>query len=392
MIIKGFCDSKFAELEKYLEKTVKTKFELGVALSVEIEGEKVIDIWGGFQDAERQIDWKEDTLCNTFSVSKAMTTVCLLKLIEDEKIKLNERISSYWPEYGVNGKEETTVFHFLTHRAGMFGFQDKLPINDWENWDLFTSLLEQQEPFYKPGEVQGYHALTFGYLVGELIRRVDGRTVGTFFKEEIGDPYEVDFIIGLSDEDIERCANIVISGGRSPLLFKAALKMPEWLLPKKIRPIIKNIKEGDFKKAFFSIGDDDAVNQKSWRKAEIPAANGHATSRGIAKFYSLLANDSEDNFLSIETIENASKIQSSGPDKVLLNMPIKFGLGFMVDNPYSPLGYNPNAFGHSGVGGAVGFADKEKRIGFGFIKNYMHRPGVLFKSANDLTKLLYSKL
>ena len=240
MSVNGYCDPKFIELKEYFEESINSKFELGAAISIEIEGESVINLWGGYQDANRRRAWEEDTLCNTFSVSKAMTSACILKLIEERKIDLNEKVSFYWPEYGCNGKEDTKIIDLLTHRAGMFAFEDNFTINneDWTNWNLFVTKLAKQKPFYTPGSAQSYHALTFGFLVGEVVRRVDGRSLGTYFKEKIADAYNIDFIFGLDNEDIKRTSDIVMSKIRSPILAKVFFSMPSWLLPKRIRPVV----------------------------------------------------------------------------------------------------------------------------------------------------------
>ena len=228
MSVNGYCDPKFIELREYFEESINSKFELGAAISIEIEGESVINLWGGYQDANRRRAWQEDTLCNTFSVSKAMTSACILKLIEERKIDLYEKVSFYWPEYGCNGKEDTKIIDLLTHRAGMFAFEDNFTITneDWTNWNLFVTKLAKQKPFYTPGSTQSYHALTFGFLVGEVVRRVDGRSLGTYFKEKIADNYNIDFIFGLGNEDINRTSDIVMSKIRSPILAKAFFSMP----------------------------------------------------------------------------------------------------------------------------------------------------------------------
>ena len=150
MSVNGYCDPKFIELREYFEESINSKFELGAAISIEIEGESVINLWGGYQDANRSRAWQEDTLCNTFSVSKAMTSACILKLIEERKIDLYEKVSFYWPEYGCNGKEDTKIIDLLTHRAGMFAFEDNFTITneDWTNWNLFVTKLAKQKPFY----------------------------------------------------------------------------------------------------------------------------------------------------------------------------------------------------------------------------------------------------
>ena len=164
--------------------------------------QEVLNLWGGFSDKAHQKPWQQDTLVNVFSVTKAMTSTCALQLIESGKLNPNALVADYWPEYACAGKENTKVIDFLTHRAGMFGFQSPLPKDSWENWDMIVDKLARQEPIREPGTTQGYHAVTFGYLVGELVRRIDGRSLGTYFKEEIAEKFGIDFVIGMKKKTL----------------------------------------------------------------------------------------------------------------------------------------------------------------------------------------------
>ena len=401
--VEGHCDPKFSKLADIFSASIKSGFDDGGSLCLEIENEVVVDMWGGFKDQEHTKSWDENTIANVFSVTKAMTATCALKLLEDKRINLGDRVTRYWPEYDCKSKGDTTIKDFFSHRAGMFGFQEPLPYECWEDWDLIVNQLAKQEPFHKPGTAQGYHAMTFGFLLGEIIRRVDGRSVGTFFKEEIADVFDVDFKIGLQESDFERCADLIMQ--EAPInVINFFRRIPRWLLPSRIRMIGDTLSSTEYRKAFIEIlrTEDQKVqnvtafpNTPQWRKAEIPAANGHGTARGVAKFFSILSNGgSRDgkSLLKQETIDLATTEFSTGPDKVLFQGPYKFGLGYMLDAPLSPIGLENTMFGHTGIGGAAGFGDKVNKIGFAFVNNRQHGIGKLYKTANNLTKSLYKGL
>ena len=228
-VVEGFCDSEFSELESIFAKAIQSGFDDGAGFALEVDGKEVLNLWGGFSDKAHQKPWQQDTLVNVFSVTKAMTSTCALQLIESGKLNPNALVADYWPEYACAGKENTKVIDFLTHRAGMFGFQSPLPKDSWENWDMIVDKLARQEPIREPGTTQGYHAVTFGYLVGELVRRIDGRSLGTYFKEEIAEKFGIDFVIGMNEEDISRCADLLLLSGKPNLLIQMVLALPNWL-------------------------------------------------------------------------------------------------------------------------------------------------------------------
>ena len=401
--VDGFCDPEFSELEDIFSKAVKSGFDDGAGFSLEVEGKEVLNLWGGFSDRERQKIWKKDTLVNVFSVTKAMTSTCALQLIESGKLNPNALVSDYWPEYACAGKENTKVIDFLTHRAGMFGFQSPLPKDSWEDWDMIVDKLAKQKPIREPGTTQGYHAVTFGYLVGELVRRIDGRSLGKYFKEEIADKFDIDFIIGLTDEDINRCADLLLLSGKPNPLIQLVLSLPNWLLPKQIQIVKETLNSKEYAKAFLEImeaAEDETVssdypNSYSWRKAEIPAANGHGTASGIAKFFGILSSGGirdGQRILKSETIKDATTPKTIGPDVVLFQAPYKFGLGYQIDAPFSPIGMKDGMFGHTGIAGATGFADLNHKVGFGFTNNRQHSLGKLYRTSNSLAKKLYEIL
>ena len=402
-IVEGFCDPAFSSLEEIFAKAIKSGFDDGAGFALEVEGKEVLNLWGGFSDKDHQKKWQKDTLVNVFSVTKAMTSTCALQLIESGNLNPNALVSDYWPEYSCAGKENTKVIDFLTHRAGMFGFQSPLPQDSWGDWDMIVDRLAKQNPIREPGTTQGYHAVTFGYLVGELVRRIDGRSLGKYFKEEIADKFDIDFIIGLNDEEIKRCADLLLLSGKPNPLIHLILSLPNWLLPAQVKIVKETLKSKEYAKAFLEIMEvqedesapTDYPNSNSWRKAEIPAANGHGTASGIAKFFGILASGgSRDGqiMLNPETIKEATIPKTSGPDVVLFQAPYKFGLGYQIDAPFSPIGMKEGMFGHTGIAGATGFADLNHKVGFGFTNNRQHSLGKLYRTSNSLAKKLYEIL
>ena len=399
-LIFGYCDPRFEQVADVLRHSLESKFEVGASFAVEIEGEMVMDLWGGHKDAKRTMPWQQDTIVNVFSVTKGVTAICAAKLIEQGRLDLHQKVSHYWPEYGCNGKENTTVLDFLCHRAAMFGFRDQVPLDDWTNWGQFTGMLAAQAPFAEPNSIQAYHALTFGWLVGELIRRVDGRTVGVYFKEEIANPLGLDFAIGLDDSDMARCAQMLMLDELPSISQLNVLKyLPDFLLSKSLTNIKAAVSRGFNPIAFDGRAMDNPnfANTTEWRRAEIPAANGHGVASSLATLYGILSNGGSrdgNEVLKPETIELLRTVHSNGPDMVLFGLNYKFGLGHMLNAPITPIGRNrsESMFGHTGIGGAVVFGDIEKKLGFSFFNNQQHKDLKLYETSNKLAKALYSIL
>ena len=292
--ISGYCDPKFKEVEKVFRDSIISNFELGASFSVELENQTIIDLWGGFCDVDKTRKWERDTIVNVFSVSKAITAICLGRLIERGLININLAVRDYWPEFGCNGKETITVKQLLNHTAGMFAFREGIPIDNWQDWNQYTRLLEAQSIYHEPGQSQAYHALTFGWLIGELIKRIDGRTVGEYFRDEVSQPLNIDFKIGLQSNDFGRCADTIMLSTLPSLNQLRPLKfVPDLFLS----PIFKNIKKAlkqDYISEAFDpsiLVDQNFVNTDDWRLAEIPAANGHGTARGLAKLFGILSRE-----------------------------------------------------------------------------------------------------
>ena len=398
-MIKGYCDDRFLKIKKIFSNQVNNGYELGCSLAVEYKGKEVVNLYGGYTDETKANLWNKNTLVNVWSVTKAVTGVCIVKLISENKLDVNKKVSYYWPEYDCNGKSDTKVIDLLTHRAGMFAFENNYPKCSWNDWEEFTLALERQKPFREPGLTQGYHAMTFAWLVGEIIRRIDGRMPGDYFKEEIAEPFNLDFHIGLSEDDIHRCADVSYKrlDNLNPQLGFIKF-IPNIFLNKDLNNLKESFVSGDFKKAFKSDRlDKDGPNSLDWRTAQIPAANGHGTAQSLAKLFGILSTGCQrDNIklLDLDTLMNSIKIYSSGPDTVLFGTKLNFGLCFMLQgNENNKISFAPvfkeNAFGHAGIGGSVAFGDTKNKIGYAFVCNRQQKSSELYKTSNLLTEELY---
>ena len=393
--ISGVCESEFSEIGDIFEDAVESGFDTGANIAIEHEGKMVVNLIGGYKDREGTDPWTNETILNVFSTTKAITAICIARLVDQGKLDLSNNVSEYWPEYACEGKENTKVSDFLCHRAGMFGFQGGMPnfaLSDWESW---TNALANQAPFREPGSSQGYHALTYGWLVGEILRRVDGRSVGTYFEQEIAEPFGIDFKIGLSDEDLARCADILPDAASESMILKILPYMPDFLLPDQLKLIKQILKGGDYKVAFQSFEDQNLTNTNEWRQAEIPSANGHGTAESLAKLFGILSTGCERDgkrIFSQDTLRYCLNPLSKGPDTVLFGAEINIGVGFDLGLGMTTIGQPPHPksiFGQCGVGGSVAFGDPENQIGYGFLCNRMHKPQELYKTSNAITAKLF---
>lgn len=367
--IFGTCDPHFVGVRKVFERHLKSGMDLGSSVCFTIDGETVVDLWGGYVDLDRTREWQRDTIVSTASTTKGMTAICAHKLVEQGRLDLDAPAAQYWPEFSAAGKEKVRVRWLLSHQAGLPGVSTPLPEGALYDWKTMISALEAQEPWWEPGTKHGYHALTFGYLVGELIRRLSGKSVGTYFREHVADPLEADFHIGLSPEQEARVSRIY--GSPIPRVDDA----PQFLMDGPFRDFLRDMEDpSTLTGATFGNPkmETDAMNSHAWRAAEIPSANGHGTARALARIYGALARGGEVDgvrLLEKETIERAIEEHARGPDAVLGGLPMRFGLGFMLRQDFVPLSPNPRAFGHPGAGGSIGMADPDARVGFGYVLN-----------------------
>ncbi len=362
LTIAGTCDARFNAVRETFAENFATLGETGAAVAVTLDGQPVVDLWAGYADVERTRPWPRDAIVNVYSTTKGITAICAHRLVDQGRLDLDAPVATYWPEFAEAGKADLPVRYLLSHRAGLPAVRRPLHPAAIYEWDTMASALAAQEPWWEPGTRHGYHALTYGWLVGEVIRRITGKSVGTFFRDEIAAPLGIDFHIGLSAAAEARVVPLIPPPPPTPeqiSLFTEILKDTESMLAKAfINPPIA----------------PDAMNTAAWRRAEIPAANGHTTARALARLYGALANGGNVNgfrVLSRESIERALEEQADGPDAVL-PLHTRFGLGFMRSTPQEPIGPNPRTFGHGGMGGSMAFADPDAHVGFGYTMNEMH--------------------
>jgi len=355
--LDGFCDPRFAAVREAFRANFRERGEPGAAVAVSLDGRAVVDLWGGWKDVARKEPWRQEVIVNFFSVSKALCTVCALRLVEQGRLELDAPVARYWPEFAANGKDSVTLRHVLSHRAGLPSVREPLPAGAMLDWGVMTDALARAELWWAPGAAHGYHVNTFGFLVGELVRRASGRTIGTMLREDIALPLGADMHIGLPVSEHGRVAEFLWPATSSPQAMPAARDAMRW--------------NAYWNPPGFSGGG--YVNTPAWRLAEIPSTNGHGNARGVARFYAALANGGETGgvrILSRAMLDAATAEQSSGFD--LVNQrPSRFGLGFQLTQPERPLGPNPRAFGHFGAGGSLGFCDPDSGIAFGYVTNDM---------------------
>ena len=387
-IVHGHCEPEFGRVRQALAEILVSGSEVGAALAVYIGSQAVVDLWGGHADAARTRPWERDTIVNLYSVGKAVTAVCALCLVEAGQLDLDAPVARYWPEFAEAGKARIPVRYLLTHQAALPAIARPLPSGAWRHWDAMTAALAAQPPWWEPGNGHGYHVNTQGFLIGEVVRRITGQTLGTYLRERIACPAGLDFFIGCGAELDRRCADLV---PRPPSPEDEALRWqlsvnPESLsgLPLMRVNAYRNPPE---------LSGTGVVNTRAWRAAEVPSTNGHGNARAVARLYSALAGDGEldgVHVLSPESIERATESQVHGDD-LLLQRPTRFGLGFQLTMAERPLGPSPRAFGHFGAGGSLGFADPDARVAFGYAMN-QGRGGWQHRHVRRLIDLVYAAL
>ena len=359
--IKGDCDTKFRAVQDAFAENFVSQGEVGAAVAVYVDGTQVVDLFGGYADSAKTRPWERDTILTVYSTTKGITATCAHRLVDQGKLDVDAPVARYWPEFAQAGKENIPVRYLLGHRAGLPAIKAPLPPSALFDWDTMTGAIAAQEPWWEPGTRHGYHALTFGWLVGQVVRRISGVSLGTFLRQEVAGPLGIDFQVGFGAEHDHRVAEMIapapVPGEPDPLV--ELMKTPESMNAKAM------LNPG------FTPGVTD--NSREWRAAEIPAANGHTNARALSRLYGALSLGGELDgvrVLSQEAIQRATTEQSNGED-ALLGVPMRFGLGYFLTNETFTLGPNSHTFGHMGRGGSVGFADPDARVGFGYVMNQM---------------------
>lgn len=365
--IKGTVKDGFQRVKEAFAENFASHGEVGASLAVMIDGEIVVDIWGGYADAQRTESWESDTIANVFSTTKGMVAICVNRLIEQGKIDPEAPVATYWPEFAEGGKESLPVKYLLCHQAGLPAVANILPRETQYDWAPLVNALAAQAPWWEPGTKHGYHAVTFGHLNGELVRRVSGMSVGSYFRKEIAEPLGVDFHIGFGEEHDERVSPLI----PAPL---DGMSMDSPIAKAFLDPTSLTFKA--FMITLEPMMNPGYMNTREWRAAEVPAANGHGNARALATIYGALGRGGELNGVQVlqrETIDEARKPMTSGEDAILM-LPTTFGRGFLLEGEDYGLTPNASLFGHPGLGGSFGFADPDRKLGIGYVMNKMVLP------------------
>ncbi|MEE9280704.1 MAG: serine hydrolase domain-containing protein [Myxococcota bacterium] len=342
--IHGHCDERFGRVRESFAENFREFHEVGASVAITVDGASVVDLWAGHADEARTRPWERDTIVNVASTTKGMTALCAHMLADRGELDFDAPVARYWPEFAQAGKESLPVRYLLTHQAGLATIEKELPTDAMLDWGFMVRALAEQAPSWEPGKKQGYHGLTFGWLVGEVIRRISGRSVGTFLREEVTRPLGVDFLIGFGPEEDHRVAETIHAPADRPASAAARGRASPAGWPR---------------------------NARDYRAAEIPAANGHTNARALARIYGALARGGEIDgvrLLRPESVERAAVEEANGIDETL-GVPTHRTLGFMLR--FAEFGdvRRASAFGHAGAGGSQGFADPASKLGFGYAMN-----------------------
>jgi CubicO group peptidase (beta-lactamase class C family) len=360
-VVGGWCDPAFEAVRTEFGRNFTERGEVGAAVCVTLDGTVVADLRGGWTDADQRLPWSADTLVNVFSVGKGLLSVCTARLAGLGLLDPDAPVTRYWPEFGAAGKSEVTVRQLLSHQAGLPAVRQPLPAGSGLDWQLLTTLLAAEEPWWQPGSGHGYHVNTFGYLGGELIRRITGTTVGEFLQREVAGPLGADVHIGLPASEHRRVAEF-----RWPERGPETAALQGDPVPQNRMALNAYFNPPDFA----GVG---VVNTAAWRSAQVPSANAHATAAGIARIYTALAAGGALSGVRVVTasaLAAATREQVYGDDLVLAR-PSRFGLGFQLTHPERQLGHGPRCFGHFGAGGSIGFCDPDARLAVGYVTNQM---------------------
>jgi CubicO group peptidase (beta-lactamase class C family) len=390
---QGWTAPGFEGVREAFERNFADGMEVGASFAAYHRGRKVADLWGGVADQETGRPWEEDTLMLVFSTTKGITAVCANKLAQEGRLDVDAPVVEYWPEFGKNGKEDIPVSYLLSHQAGLAWVDGDMTAEEALSWEPVIEALENQHPAWHPGAQHGYHATTYGWLVGEVIKRVTGISVGAYLTKELAGPLGLDMWIGLPESEEPRCGRLIsmippsisvdmlANPGDDPIAqLVASFLGPDTMLGK----------------ALFAPGgalaDQDVWNSRAMRAAEVPAANGVTDARSLARLYAACVSEVDGiRVLGPEQVERATTRLTEGPNTILFDMDIQFGLGFMLHTSLMPLG-GPRSFGHFGAGGSVGWADPDAELAFGYVMNRMDLGLAGDQRSSRLIQACYSAL
>ncbi|WP_411079646.1 serine hydrolase domain-containing protein [Streptomyces sp. cmx-18-6] len=367
-VIGGEVATGFEPVREAFAENFARHGDIGAAVCVYRNGHPVVDLWGGIADPRTGRPWTRDTLQLVYSATKGATATAVHLLAQRGELDLDAPVATYWPEFAANGKADIPVRWLLSHQAGLVALDQPVPLNDALAWHPMTAALAAQQPVWTPGTAHGYHGRTWGWFVGEVIRRVSGRTPGRCFADEIATPLGLDFFIGLPAHERERVSHMVHSKPAVDLTTVA----PE-LVPEELRDQVAAWSDPDsFSNRAYMVTDPAAIdfNSPEVQAAELPASNGIGTARGLARMYAALIGEVDGTrLLTPETLTLATNEQAAGRDQVLV-APSRFSSGYQLPTEDNPM-TGPNAFGHNGRGGSLAFADPDRGVAFGYVMNHI---------------------
>jgi CubicO group peptidase (beta-lactamase class C family) len=381
-VTDGWVAPGFEGVRTAFEENFASGAEVGAAFAAYHRGQMVVDLWGGVADRTTGRPWEKDTMVLVYSTTKGATAMCAHRLAQEGRLDIDAPVATYWPEFAQAGKEQVTVADLLSHRAGLAWTDGEMTVDEMLSWDPVITALEQQAPSWEPGKAHGYHATTYGWLVGEVVRRVSGKSIGTYLRDEIAGPLEADFFIGLPENQEPRVARLVsfieaLSSGEVSFGDDAGGGLPD--VPESFFA-----PDGPLFKALGAPGgcfihQEDIWDNPRLHAAEIPAANGICDARSLARLYGACVSDvalgdgATFRILSPEQLERALVQQTEGPDQILMGLDLQWGLGFMLSRgliAQSHLG-GERSFGHFGMGGSAGWADPDSQLAMGYVMNRM---------------------
>ncbi len=383
--VQGYFDPRFERVRELFAEQQQDEQARGAALCVTVGGDTVLDLWQGVMDKDNQQVWEQDTLVNVFSCTKPLGAVALLQQVAAGRIELDTPIAEVWPEFAQADKQQISLRHLLSHQSGLSAVSKPLPPEALFDWAAMSSALAEQAPWWQPGSAHGYAPVTYAWLLGEPLVRITGQRPGRYIQEQICKPLGMDFQVGVPDTDLPRVAHVSRLrnqyGDEGARALFVAMGEPEGLTAKAFGNPVSMM---------------TSTNKREWQQAEILSANGTGNARSLARFWQLLAHGGELDgvkLLDAELVALMQQEHSQGQDRTLL-CPTRFGLGVMVEQntPGGGFGMGPQAFGHPGAGGSLGFCDPEAGVGFGYVTNTMGPYVLMDPRALALSESIYQCL